>query len=277
MGELGAKLTALEVQPGTGAVAWLGQAGFAIKSAGGAIALIDPFLSNYAQIAWELNRAVPTPLEPEELTPDLILVTHWHEDHLDKPTIVAYRDNPAVTLVAPASALARASAWGWPAERQVRIEQGQTITHGDLEITATFTRHDPFVSVVPDAVGYRVNAGALRVWHVGDSEYDSRLRDFRNDDIDVMLVPINGVGGNMNAYEAALLTWWVDPPVAVPMHYDMWAPEDFGPGATLDPEIFSSALKTYGSKTVPFVMGRGDIAVLTVVERGAPEEVTNND
>lgn len=271
MGELGGKLTELEVQPGTGAIAWLGQAGFAIKSSGGTIALIDPFLSNYAEIAWNLNRAVPTPLEPHELTPDLILITHWHEDHLDKPTILAYSGNPAVTLVAPASALARASAWGWPVERQIRIEQGQTISYGDFEITATFTRHDPVVSVVPDAVGYRVTAGALRVWHVGDSEYDARLRELRNESIDVMIVPINGVGGNMNAYEAALLTWWVDPPVAVPMHYDMWEPEGFGPGATLDPEIFVSALKTYGSKTIPFVMNRGDIAVLTVVERGGEE------
>lgn len=277
MGELGAKLTELEVQPGTGAIAWLGQAGFAIKSSGGTIALIDPYLSEYAEIAWGMHRAVPTPLEPDELIPDLILITHWHEDHLDKPTLIAYRDNPAVMLMAPASSLARASAWGWPVERQVRIERGDTITFGDFEITATFARHDEISAPVPDAIGFRINAGDLRVWHVGDSEYDARLRELRNESIDVMLVPINGVGGNMNAYEAALLTWWVDPPVAVPMHYDMWAPADFGPGATLDPEIFSSALRTYGSSTVPFVMNRGDIAVLTVVERESPAGETTDD
>lgn len=277
MGELGAKLTELDVQPGTGAVAWLGQAGFAIKSSGGTIALIDPYLSDYAEIAWGVKRAVPTPLEPHELTPDLILITHWHEDHLDKPTLVAYRDNPAVTLVAPASSLARASAWGWPAERQVMIEQGDSITIRDLEITATFARHDDISSVVPDAVGFRITAGDLRIWHVGDSEYDARLRGLRNESIDVMFVPINGGGGNMNAYEAALLTWWVDPPVAVPIHYDMWEPADFGPGATLDPEIFSSALRTYGSSTVPFVMNRGDIAVLTVVERESPQGEETDD
>jgi L-ascorbate metabolism protein UlaG (beta-lactamase superfamily) len=271
MAELGAKLTELVVQPGTGALAWLGQAGFAIKSSGGTIALVDPYLSEYAEIAWGLRRAVLSPLEPGDLTPDLILVTHWHEDHLDKPTLLAYRDNPAVTLVAPASSLARASAWGWPAERQVRIERGETIRFRDFEITATFARHDEFSAPVPDAIGFRINAGDLRIWNVGDSEYDARLRDLRNDSIDVMLVPINGVGGNMNAYEAALLTWWVDPPVAVPTHYDMWTPDDFGPGATLDPEVFASALRTFGSSTVPFVMDRGDIAVLTVVERGATE------
>jgi L-ascorbate 6-phosphate lactonase len=269
MGELGAKLTELDVQPGTGALAWLGQAGFAIKSSGGTIALIDPYLSNYVESTGGPRRAVPTPLEPDELTPDLILVTHWHDDHLDKPTLLAYCDNPAVTLVAPSSSLTRASAWGWPEERQIQIERGETIRFRDFEITATFARHEEIS--VPDAIGFRINAGDLRIWNVGDSEYDARLRELRNHSIDVMLVPINGVGGNMNAYEAALLAWWVDPPVAVPTHYDMWAPEDFGPGATLDPEVFASALRTFGSSTVPFIMNRGDIAVLTVVERSAAE------
>jgi L-ascorbate metabolism protein UlaG (beta-lactamase superfamily) len=76
-----------------------------------------------------------------------------------------------------------------------------------------------------------------------------------------MFVPINGVGGNMNAHEAALLTWQVAPRIAVPMHYGMWPDEQYGPGATLDPETFRQTLTCLGSETEVRVLREGEIVV----------------
>ena len=76
-----------------------------------------------------------------------------------------------------------------------------------------------------------------------------------------MLVPINGVGGNMNAHEAALLAWQVAPRIAVPMHYGMWPAEQYGPGATLDPETFRDTLTRLGSETAAQVLEPGEITL----------------
>jgi L-ascorbate metabolism protein UlaG (beta-lactamase superfamily) len=101
----------------------------------------------------------------------------------------------------------------------------------------------------------------VRIWYVGDTEYDARLRPFRGQGIDVMLVPINGGGGNMNVYEAAFLAWWVTPTVAVPMHYDMWTPEGFGPDATLDPDAFTALLDRLDAPVSARLMRPGELAL----------------
>jgi L-ascorbate metabolism protein UlaG (beta-lactamase superfamily) len=83
----------------------------------------------------------------------------------------------------------------------------------------------------------------------------------RDQPIDVMLVPINGVGGNMNAHEAALLAWQIAPRIAIPMHYGMWEDADYGPGATLDPESFRQTLAKLGGTSEVRVLSPGEIAL----------------
>ena len=251
------------VKPSNVALVWLGQGGFVIKSSGGATVMVDPYLSDYAELIWGVKRAYPAPIEPEEFAPDLLLVSHWHEDHLDRTSIVKYAAQPGITLAGPQSCLARAQAWGWPGDRQVLLEKGMTHAFADIKIEATFTRHEDAIAEVPDAVGFLIDAGSVRIWIVGDSEYDARLRSFRDLGIDVMCVPINGGGGNMNVYEAAFLTWWVEPRYAVPMHYDMWNPEGFGPGATLDPWQFDAFLHRLEAPTETRVVQAGEIAIFS--------------
>ena len=43
----------LEVEQGTAALIWLGQAGFMIKTAGGKIVAIDPYLTDYVYEAFK--------------------------------------------------------------------------------------------------------------------------------------------------------------------------------------------------------------------------------
>lgn len=259
------QLAALAVEPGTVACVWLGQGGYCFKSPGGVTVMVDAYLSDYAEPAWGVQRAMPPVIDPLRFVPDVFLVTHWHEDHLDAPTVRHYARQPKVAFGGPESCVVRAQVWGWPAERTVVLEQGDSHQFGDVAVTATFARHDEAAALTLDAVGFLLDIGGLRLWNVADSEYDARLRPLANAGIDVMFVPINGVGGNMNAHEAALLVWQVAPRIAVPMHYGMWPAEQYGAGATLDPELFRDTLVRLGSEAEVRVLEPGEI----VLFRGA--------
>jgi L-ascorbate 6-phosphate lactonase len=244
----------LKVEPGTVACVWLGQAGYLFKSPEGVIVIVDPYLSDYAEQQWGMPRAIPPALDIAAIKPDLLLSSHWHEDHLDQPVIRHWAKDAPGIFVGPGESHARATAWGWPKEKAVRLDRGETYTYKDVTITATFARHE---ALAPDAVGFLLDVGGVRIWDVADTEYDARLRPMRDERIDVAMIPINGVGGNLNVYEAALLLWQVKPKLAIPMHYNMWAPAVFGEGATLDPNEFVSFYER---------LGGGEARILTVGE-----------
>ncbi len=258
------RIRELRVVPGTVACVWLGQAGYLLKSPAGFIVMMDPYLSDWAEYTWGVRRIVPPPVDPARLAPDVLLVTHWHEDHLDAPTVKRWAGEAGGIIAGPESVTVRAQAWGWPPERVVLLSRGMTRQFQDVTVTATFARHDEEIAPAPDAVGFLLEIGGVRIWNVADTEYDARLRTMREARIDVALVPINGVGGNMNAYEAALLMWHVRPKVAIPMHYDMWSPEDFGSGATLDPRIFAQWCDRLGAGCAVRVLRVGEIETFTL-------------
>lgn len=260
------QIAALEVVPGTAAVVWLGQGGYLFKSPSGQTIMVDPYFSDYAEAFWGVQRLIPPVIDQTRFTPDVLLITHWHEDHLDMPTVRYYARQPEIIIAGPASCVGRAQIWGWPAERTVVLEESDTHTFGDVTVTATFARHEVPAAMTPDAVGFLLETDGLRLWNVADTEYDARLRPMRERGIDVAFVPINGVGGNLNAHEAALLMWHVEPRIAIPMHYDMWTPEQYGPGATLDPEIFRETLARLGGKSEVQVLREGEIVTFSARE-----------
>ena len=257
---LQSQISSLTVSPGSAACVWLGQGGYLFKSPRGVTVMVDAYLSDYAEAFWGVTRAIPPVIDPAQFAPDVFLTTHWHEDHLDAPTARHYASQPNIIFGGPESCVARAQIWGWPAARTVRLERGESHQFGDVAVTATFARHEEEVAMTGDAVGFLLDVGEVRFWDVADSEYDARLRPMREEGIDVMLVPINGVGGNMNAHEAALLAWQVAPRIAVPMHYGMWPDEQYGPSATLDPQTFRDTLARLGSQAVVQVLEPGEIA-----------------
>ena len=258
---LESQITSLTVSPDTAVCVWLGQGGYLFKSPRGVTVMVDAYLSDYAEAMWGMTRAIPPVIDPERFAPDVFLTTHWHEDHLDAPTVHHYARQPDVVFGGPESCVVRAQIWGWPAERTVALDRGKSHKFGDVTVTATFARHDEEIAMTADAVGFLLDVEGVRFWDVADSEYDARLRPMREEGIDVMLVPINGGGGNMNAHEAALLAWQVAPRIAVPMHYGMWPEEQYGTGATLDPTTFRDTLARLGSETMVQVLQPGEITL----------------
>lgn len=216
---------------------WLGQAGFAIRGSTTTVA-IDPYLSDFCQTVFGLARAMERPCSPTEIGADLILISHWHEDHLDLDSAAEFAASGS-TFVAPPSCVARLVGRGIPADTVRAIGLGESIELSGISVTAVPAVHQVPGFLTEDAVGYLLEIDGVRIYHSGDTEYHrSLLTAGHRGPIDVALLCVNGTGGNMNASEAALLAAQLDPAVAVPMHFGMWSPEAYGLGGTLDPADF---------------------------------------
>lgn len=218
-------------------IRWLGQAGFALRGASLTVAL-DPYLSDLCLDVYGLQRATTPPCAAAEIGAELVLVSHWHEDHLDIDS-AAELVAAGATYIAPPSCIARLAGRGIAAEALIPIVEGQTVTFAGASVTAVPAIHQVPGFLTEDAVGYLLELDGVRVYHSGDTDYARRLLAAgQRGPIDVALICTNGTGGNMNAWEAAVLAAQLRPGVAVPMHFGMWTDSAYGPGSTLDPDQF---------------------------------------
>jgi L-ascorbate metabolism protein UlaG (beta-lactamase superfamily) len=247
-----AAVASTAVVPGSLALWWLSGTGFVLKTAADAQLYIDPYFSNCVQGIFGIARAVPPPIPVSAAQPDLVLATHWHEDHLDPEALPQLaRLRPQTLFLCPPTCRSRLLGWGVPGDRVIPISAGGSYTFRDVHITAVPARHEAGVKgwEVPDAVGFLIEAAGLRLYHTGDTEYDLRLRALaydREHPIDVMLTVINGAGGNMNAHEAALLAWHIGPQLLIPMHHVLWQDFTGGEQATLDPALLAATYHKLG-------------------------------
>ena len=60
-----------EPQPGQVALRWLGQGGWAMRSPGGTVWCVDPYLSSFSSRAG-FQRLAPTPVEPQDVRADAV-------------------------------------------------------------------------------------------------------------------------------------------------------------------------------------------------------------
>nr|WP_240189319.1 MBL fold metallo-hydrolase [Nakamurella flavida] len=239
---------------------WLYQAGFVVKSPGGTTVAIDPYLSDSVMASYGIPRAVTAPLSAAEAEFDALLATHPHDDHLDPDCVTSFAAHPRTHFVGPPSTVKMARAAGFPAVRTNGLRRGESVEIGDIHIEAVMARHMFDEEPTPDAIGYLITAGSVRIYHSGDTEYDARIVDDTEDRVDISLICMNGTAGNMDADEAALLAWRQRPAVAVPMHFGLWHDRDYGPGATLDPEQFVSVYRRL-SPGAPVLIPRIDAAI----------------
>ena len=249
-----------EVRPGQVVAWWLGGAGFIFKTPQGTQLFIDPYLSDAVNAIFGQERAFPPPLTPEQARPDVLICTHWHEDHLDPDALpIIARTNPAAQLLMPPSALARAVSWGVPRSQITVLKAGQSINVRDLHLTAVAARHNAGVEgwEVSDGLCLILEMNGIKIFFSGDTEYDTSLRNLKLPGLHAAFLSMNGVGGNMNAHEAALLAWHWGAQIVVPMHHYLWRHPKPSDDATLDPGQLASTYTRLGGtgKVLPPVVG----------------------
>jgi len=218
---------------------WLGQAGFSFVLSRGVILCIDPYLSHSVENAEGLHRLSDIVVKPEDLKCDVVITTHDHLDHFDPDTIIPLYNKSNAIFVGPTSCLEHYLALGLSSSRFEVLDRGQEKIINGLSLRAVRADHDS--GKYRDAIGVIINDFTHVLYHTGDSEYTKDVTDeVSNLKPDIMFVPINGRWGNMTAQQAAQFVAIVRPPVAVPMHYGMFAEN------TADPQEFVDACAAIG-------------------------------
>jgi len=232
-------LRALDLAPGTIALWWLGQAGFAVR-AGGLVLLLDPFLAPMAE------RVSPPAFDPEDAVDvDVVTCSHEHYDHLDLASLPAIaRASPKARFVVPRPLVDAVAAAGVARERIIGAQPDERIRLDGVTLHPLPARHGVGMA---DAygfgrelsgglyrfLGFVIDDGVVRVYHAGDTiAYDGQAERLRALGVDVALLPINGrdhfreaagIVGNLDHREAARLAADAKVDVLVPMHYDTFA------------------------------------------------------
>jgi L-ascorbate metabolism protein UlaG (beta-lactamase superfamily) len=204
-----------DVASADNALWWLGQSGFLYKRDGRCL-LVDPYLSDtltakYADSETPHVRISRRVVAPERLDfVDVVLATHGHTDHLDPGTL----PHVGGTLVCPTGIAELAHERSGRAP--IAVSEGERIDMGAFTVEAVPARH-PGDHCVGYVFGRDGKPGT--VFHAGDTEYfDPPARD-----VDVALVPINGMLNNMDGEEAARFAHAAGAALAVPMHFDLFA------------------------------------------------------
>lgn len=197
--------------------------------------------------------------------PDVIVSSHFHEDHLDPGCIpeIARRRPNATFVMSPGSA-SHALAWGLTNAQIKKMSWDQTFEIGGVKITAIVARHEAGVPgwEVPDAMGVVLDFGGVKIYHTGDTDYDSRIhRALKGTALAFATLCMNGSVGNMNAHEAALLSRHLDVKTLIPHHHYLWdrTPAQIPWYETLDPNLFADTYRRLG--------GTGNV-VIPEVARG---------
>lgn len=249
---------------------WLGQAGFRLRDpAGGPVLFVDPYLLQRAERTWQ------APVTPPELAAaaDVVLVTHEHTDHFDRPSLQAAITGSKFALVLPRPLAADALHLGLGNERVIGAQPGEAIELDGVRIQPVPARHGVdvadsynFGEQLSDGLvrylGYVVELGGIRVYHAGDCiPYPEQVETLKALQPHVALLPINGrdffretdrnIVGNMDYREAARLAHDIGVELLIPMHWELFPHNRGYPG-----DLLTFVSNTYPDLSV-LVLGRG--------------------
>ena len=215
-------------------VTWLGQAGLLFRTEKTTL-LVDPyFTDSAAEIA--VPRKMPVDPNLWEIKPDLLLCTHVHIDHYDPDTVKHFvNEATEITVLSPASVWEKIRELGGK-NNYVRVAPGVIWTHEDVEVEVVPAVHsDDF------AVGFVIRHEGKSYYVTGDTLYSKAVVWAISEDVDVVFLPINGKGNNMNATDAAKFAGEIGAKLAIPVHFGMLDdvdPKCFVYENVLIPEIY---------------------------------------
>lgn len=193
-------------------ITWLGQTGLLLKHEDITI-MVDPYLSNSVG----KTRLIEVDKSYLDIRPDVLILTHNHIDHADPKTLQAILNkHQKICVLASGNAWHKARQYGGT-HNYVMFNRGTVWTEAGLQFEAVYAEHSD-----EHAIGVIITCGEKHYYVAGDTLYNHRVVEDIKMPIDVLFVPINGEGNNMNALDAAMFSKEIGAGVAVPVHYGMY-------------------------------------------------------
>ena len=191
-------------------IKYLGHAAFLINDL-----LIDPFITGNPL----------SPIKPEDITCNVVCVTHDHGDHLGDAFEVTKRNNAVFVSIYELSQ--EAQKYGIKTEG---MNIGGEIEIGDWKIKMVLAFHS---SNLGAPIGFILKnlKENKSVYHAGDTGLFSDMKLIGEEGIDVALLPI-GDRFTMGIKDAIKAVQFINPSLVIPMHYNTF------PGIKVDVNEF---------------------------------------
>lgn len=217
-------------------VFWLGQAGLLFEFNGVRV-MVDPYLSNSVEKVEPKNYRRQSIDEGFfDIKPDILILTHNHLDHTDPETLERmFSKHGGICVLASYNAWQTARKFGGD-NNYVMFNRGTVWTEKGIEFEAVYAEHSD-----DKAVGVIISYGGRNYYITGDTLYNKKVIKDINIHIDVVFLPINGVGNNMNMTDAAHFAEEIKAKTAVPIHFGMFDSlnaDDFNLKNRVIPEIY---------------------------------------
>ncbi len=198
-------------------ITWLGQAGLLFEQFGFNI-MIDPYFSDsVTEIEPHNFRRVPVDQRFFSVRPDVLIITHKHRDHLDKRTLdVFFSRYDGITVLAPSDSIEEFYGYGIK-NNYVMFNPGTRWTMNGIAFKSVKAEHSDL-----RAIGAVIKAD--RNYYVtGDTLYnDDVIAAAKKESPDIVFLPVNGVGNNMNMTDAAAFARELGSITAVPLHVGLF-------------------------------------------------------
>ena len=198
-------------------VFWLGQAGLLFELDGVRV-MVDPYLSNSVEKVEPKNyRRLPIDESYFDIKPDILILTHNHLDHTDPETLERlFSKHGGICILASYNAWQTARKFGGD-NNYIMFNRGTVWTEKGIKFEAVYAEHSD-----DKAVGVIISYGGRKYYITGDTLYNKKVIKDINIPIDVVFLPINGVGNNMNMTDAAHFAEEIKAKTAVPIHFGMF-------------------------------------------------------
>lgn len=199
-------------------ITFLGQAGLCFDT-GEIKIIIDPYLSNsVGERDAKKNRRQSINEEWLKIKPDVLVFTHNHLDHYDEQTVKHYLSAGTKTLVlAPRSVWDNVRLFGGE-HNYVQFQAGTRWTENKVTFQAVKAEHSD-----ADAIGVVITIDNENYYVTGDTLYNQNVLDcLPSVEFTAVFLPINGVGNNMNAFDAALFAKKMKARNVVPVHFGLF-------------------------------------------------------